>query len=45
MLTFIEDAQGAKIADLELINTALVSSSKDSIPGIVVSPGYAELRT
>ncbi|KAI0821239.1 glycoside hydrolase family 35 protein [Irpex lacteus] len=38
------DAAGAKIADLELVNTALVSSSKDSIPGLVVSPGYTDLR-
>ncbi|KAI0343743.1 putative beta-galactosidase [Trametopsis cervina] len=38
------DAEGAKIANLTLVNTALVSSSKEIIPGIVESPGYAELR-
>ncbi len=38
------DAQGAKVADLELLTTALISSSKESIQGIVTSPGFSELR-
>ncbi|KAI0688987.1 glycoside hydrolase family 35 protein [Cytidiella melzeri] len=38
------DAEGAKMEELELVNTALVSSSKEVIPGIVESPGYFELR-
>lgn len=38
------DAQGAKVADLELISTAALSSSKEQIKGIVKSPAYAELR-
>ncbi|GJE91462.1 glycoside hydrolase family 35 protein [Phanerochaete sordida] len=38
------DAQGAKMADLELITTAVVSTSKQTILGLVESPGYHELR-
>ncbi|KAF8320898.1 glycoside hydrolase family 35 protein [Clavulina sp. PMI_390] len=38
------DPQGAKIAGLELITTAVVQSGKGSVPGIVTSPTYSELR-
>ncbi|KZT23601.1 glycoside hydrolase family 35 protein [Neolentinus lepideus HHB14362 ss-1] len=39
------DAAGAKIADLELANTALLESSKEVIVGgTVESPGYSQLR-
>ncbi|KAK7695246.1 hypothetical protein QCA50_002436 [Cerrena zonata] len=38
------DGAGAKVADLELVTTATVSSSKEPIKGIVRSPGFVELR-
>lgn len=38
------DGAGAKVADLELVTTATVVSSKEPIKGIVRSPGFAELR-
>ncbi|EPQ55007.1 hypothetical protein GLOTRDRAFT_111095 [Gloeophyllum trabeum ATCC 11539] len=40
------DGEGAKIADLQLNNTALLQSSKEVVPGgVVASPGYGELRS
>ncbi|EKM53444.1 glycoside hydrolase family 35 protein [Phanerochaete carnosa HHB-10118-sp] len=38
------DAEGAKMADLELISTAVVSTSKESTIGLVQSPSYRDLR-
>ncbi|KAK7691718.1 hypothetical protein QCA50_005118 [Cerrena zonata] len=38
------DGTGARVADLELVTTATVSTSKEPIKGIVRSPGFAELR-
>ena len=40
---FSIDAEGAKIADVELVNTASITSSKEPVP-LVRSPTYAELR-
>ncbi|KIJ39023.1 hypothetical protein M422DRAFT_258178, partial [Sphaerobolus stellatus SS14] len=39
------DAQGAKFADVELVSTAVVQSSKTPIPGgVVTSPTFQQLR-
>jgi len=39
------DEEGAKVADLELVSTALLSSSKEVIAGTVLSPGFSDLRS
>lgn len=44
LLIHSPDAQGAKIANIEIVPTALIVSSKEVIPGTVESPGYAHLR-